>query len=111
VDQVRQSPGVTLIDVLSDASHNRTVVTFIGEPEAAKNAAFKLATKAIELIDMEQQHGAHPRIGAADVLPFVPLCDYTVEECIELARSLAQDISENWVFPSSWQKKPLPAPI
>ena len=99
VDQVRQSPGVTLIDVLSDASHNRTVVTFMGEPEAAKNAAFKLATKAIELIDMEQQHGAHPRIGAADVLPFVPLCDYTVEECIELARSLAQDISEKLGVP------------
>jgi len=98
-DEVRKVNGVKLLDVKPDASHNRVVVTFVGEPQAAKLAAFNACKKASELIDMEQQHGEHPRIGATDVIPFIPVSEVTMEECIVLADELAQEIAEKLEIP------------
>ena len=71
--EVRKHEGVKLLDVSSDVDHNRSVFTFIGEPAAVKKAALSFAMKAIELIDMTKHRGAHPRLGAIDVVPFVPI--------------------------------------
>lgn len=97
--EVKKVQGVTLLNVQSDASHNRTVVTFIGEPAAVKQAAFASCAKATELIDMEKHHGEHPRIGATDVIPFIPVSEVTIEECVELANELAQEIAEKLGVP------------
>lgn len=97
--EVKKVEGVTLLNVQSDASHNRTVVTFIGEPAAVKQAAFASCAKATELIDMEQQHGEHPRVGATDVIPFIPVSDVTIEECVELANELGKEIAEKLSVP------------
>ena len=99
VDEVRKVDGVKLLDVKPDASHNRVVVTFIGEPQAAKLAAFDACKKAAELIDMEQQQGEHPRIGATDVIPFIPVKEVTMEECVALADELAREIAEKLEIP------------
>jgi glutamate formiminotransferase len=98
-EAVKKVAGVTLLNVNSDASHNRTVVTFVGEPQAAKLAAFNACAKASELIDMEQHQGEHPRIGATDVIPFIPVSDVTMEECVQLANELGQDIAEKLNIP------------
>jgi glutamate formiminotransferase len=97
--EVEKVSGVTLLNVQSDASHNRTVVTFIGEPGAVKQAAFACCAKATELIDMEKHHGEHPRIGATDVIPFIPVSDVTLEECVELANELGKEIAEKLGVP------------
>lgn len=99
VDEVRKISDVELLDVKPDASHNRTVVTFVGEPQAVKAAAFALCAKAAELIDMEEHTGEHPRIGATDVIPFVPVKAVTMEECVELANDLAREIAEKLMIP------------
>lgn len=80
--------GVKLLDVSSDENHNRSVITFAGEPEAVKQAAFDLIKKSAELIDMSKHKGGHPRMGAVDVCPFVPVKDATMEDCVKLAREL-----------------------
>ena len=98
-DEVRNVPNVRLLDVKADASHNRVVVTFVGEPAAVKQAAFNACKKAAELIDMEKQHGEHPRIGATDVIPFIPVKNMTMEECVKLADELAQEIAEKLEIP------------
>ena len=97
--EVKNIPGVKLLDVKADASHNRVVVTFVGEPQAAKQAAFNACKKAAELIDMEKQRGEHPRIGATDVIPFIPVKNMTMEECVQLADELAQEIAEKLEIP------------
>ncbi len=97
--EVKNVPGVKLLDVKADASHNRVVVTFVGEPQAAKQAAFNACKKAAELIDMEKHHGEHPRIGATDVIPFIPVKNMTMEECVQLADELAQEIAEKLEIP------------
>ena len=73
VDEVRNTENVKLLDYSSDKDHNRTVVTFVATPEDAKKAAFQLIKRASELIDMRTQEGAHPRMGATDVVPFIPI--------------------------------------
>ncbi|MBR6457631.1 MAG: glutamate formimidoyltransferase, partial [Bacteroidales bacterium] len=83
-------PGVKVLNVDPGEATNRTVVTFVGEPEAVVEAAFQGAAKAAELIDMRKHHGAHPRSGATDVLPLIPVSGITLEECAALARSLAE---------------------
>ncbi len=98
-DEVRKVEGVKLLDVKPDASHNRVVVTFVGEPQAVKLAAFNACKKAAELIDMEQQQGEHPRIGATDVIPFIPVKEISMEECVALADELARDIAEKLAIP------------
>ncbi len=98
-NEVRNVANVKLLDVKADASHNRVVVTFVGEPQAVKEAAFNACKKAAELIDMEKQHGEHPRIGATDVIPFIPVKNMTMEECVQLADELAQDIAQKLQIP------------
>ena len=97
--EVRNVPNVKLLDVKADPSHNRVVVTFVGEPQAVKQAAFNACKKATELIDMEKQRGEHPRIGATDVIPFIPVKNMTMEECVQLADELAREIAEKLEIP------------
>ncbi|MBQ2149474.1 MAG: glutamate formimidoyltransferase, partial [Bacteroidales bacterium] len=80
--------GVKVLDVDPGVATNRTVVTFVGEPGPVCEAAFRGAAKAQELIDMRHHHGAHPRSGATDVLPLIPVAGITLEECASLAREL-----------------------
>ncbi len=96
---IRSVEGVKILDSSSDGSHNRTVVTFVGEPQGVKEAAFLAVEKAMELIDMENHQGEHPRIGAADVIPFVPISGVTMDECVQLARELGQEIGEKLDIP------------
>ena len=90
VAAIRTVEGVKVLDIDPGEATNRTVVTFVGEPGPVCEAAFRGAAKAQELIDMRQHHGAHPRSGATDVLPLVPVAGITLEECAVLARELAQ---------------------
>lgn len=99
VREVETVPGVKLLDVDPGESTNRTVVTFIGEPEAVLEAAFKAIARAAEVIDMRQHRGAHSRIGATDVCPFVPVSGVTMEECVELARRLGARVSRELGIP------------
>lgn len=86
------APGVKVLDVDPGEATNRTVVTFVGSPEAVLEAAFQGVKRAGELIDMRHHHGAHPRSGATDVLPLIPISGITLQECAELARKLAERI-------------------
>lgn len=97
--EVKKVAEVTLLNVQSDASHNRTVVTFVGEPQSVKKAAFNSCAKATELIDMEKHHGEHPRIGATDVIPFIPVSNVSMDECIELSNELGKQIAEKLGIP------------
>lgn len=90
VASITNVPDAALLDRSSDADHNRSVLTFAGTPQAVASAAFNAISKAAELIDMTHHHGAHPRMGAADVVPFVPLAGITMEECIAMARALGE---------------------
>lgn len=98
-DVIEECEGVKLLDVDPGEATNRTVVTFVGEPEAVAEAAFRAVRKAGELIDMRKHHGAHPRIGATDVLPIIPVSGITLEECAELARRLAKRIADEINIP------------
>lgn len=98
-DVIEAHEGVKLLDVDPGEATNRTVVTFVGEPDAVVEAAFRAVKKAGELIDMRHHHGAHPRIGATDVLPIVPVSGITLEECAELARKLAERIAAELRIP------------
>lgn len=98
-NEVKKVIGVKLLDVKPDASHNRTVVTFVGEPQAVKEAAFLACAKAAELINMDEQKGEHPRVGATDVIPFIPVSDVTMDECVALATDLAREIGEKLNIP------------
>jgi len=88
VREIENTPEVKLLDVDPGEATNRTVVTFIGSPEGVKQAAFKAIKKAAELIDMRQHRGAHPRLGATDVCPFVPVSEVSMEDCVQLANEL-----------------------
>ena len=93
-------PGCTLFDVQTDGSHNRCVFTMIGSPEAIEEVAFRLTRQAAETIDMTKHEGQHPRMGATDVIPFVPQKDVTLEECVEMSRRVARRIWEELQIPS-----------
>src|SRR5205823_10321286 len=93
------APGVTLLNVDPGAETNRTVITFVGEPDAVLEGAFLLVKKGIELIDMTTHRGAHPRIGAVDVVPFVPVANVTMDECVELARRLGEHVGRELSIP------------
>ena len=92
-DEVERVKGVKLLDVDPGEATNRTVVTFVGEPQVVVEAAFRCVKKAAQLIDMRQHHGAHPRMGATDVCPIIPVAGITLEECARLARQLAERIA------------------
>ena len=99
LNEVRSTPGVTLLDHSSDPNHNRTVITFLGSPEGVAEAAVKLAKKAVELIDLNKHVGEHPRMGAVDVCPFVPVKEITTEECVALSKTVAKRIWEEAGMP------------
>ena len=99
VDAMRTVPGVLVLDRESDADHNRSVITLAGEPEAVAEAALRGVGKAAELIDLTRQTGAHPRIGATDVVPFIPIEGYTMEDCVSLARRVGREIWERYRIP------------
>jgi glutamate formiminotransferase/formiminotetrahydrofolate cyclodeaminase len=99
VEAIKEVEGVTVLDVDPGEATNRTVVTFVGEPEPVCEAAFRGARKAQELIDMRKHHGAHPRSGATDVLPLIPVAGITLQECAHLARSLAKRMWEELGIP------------
>lgn len=92
-------PGVILLDRSSDSDHNRSVMTFVGSPDAVCEAAFYAIAKAAELINLEEHQGQHPRIGATDVVPFVPLRNITIDECVELARALGERVGQELNIP------------
>ncbi|MGB9640830.1 MAG: glutamate formimidoyltransferase [Anaerolineales bacterium] len=91
--------GVVLLDRHSDMDHNRTVLTFAGEPQAVGEAAFRSIAKAAELIDLNHHSGEHPRIGATDVVPFVPVRGVTMEECVQLARQVGERVGKELGIP------------
>ena len=97
---IESSGGVKLLDVDPGEATNRTVVTFVGSPEAVVEAAFAGVKRAAELIDMRRHKGAHPRMGATDVLPLIPICGITLAECAELARKLAERIAAELHVPT-----------
>ena len=97
--EIESTPGVKLLDVDPGESTNRTVVTFIGTPNGVKEAAFKAIKKAAEVIDMRAHKGAHSRIGATDVCPFVPVSGVTMEDCVQLAREVAERVARDLAIP------------
>ena len=99
VASIKTVEGVKVLDVDPGEATNRTVVTFVGEPEAVCEAAFRGAKTAAEVIDMRHHHGAHPRMGATDVLPLIPVAGITLEECAALARSLAERLYKELGIP------------
>jgi glutamate formiminotransferase/formiminotetrahydrofolate cyclodeaminase len=99
VDAVKSVSGVRVLNVDPGQDMNRTVVTYLGSPEAAAEAAFRAIAKAAEVIDMSKQHGLHPRIGATDVFPFVPIEGITLAQCAELARQVARRVGEELKIP------------
>ena len=102
--------GISLLDVDPGASTNRTVVTFVGPPEAVVEGAFRAIQKAAELIDMRKQKGAHPRMGATDVCPFIPVSDVSWEEAIDCAKSLGKRVAEELKIPVYLYEKAASAP-
>lgn len=99
VDQIRTTPGCTLLNYSSDPSHNRTVITYMGSPEGCEEASVKLAKKAVDLIDLTKHEGEHPRMGCVDVMPFVPIKEATMEECVELSQRVGKRIAEEADLP------------
>ena len=97
--EIEKVEGVKLLDVDPGATTNRTVITFVGEPEQACEAAFRVVKKAAELIDMRQHHGAHPRQGATDVCPLIPVSNITMEETVQYAHKLAERIGNELQIP------------
>lgn len=98
-DEIKSVEGVSLLNVDPGVATNRTVVTFIGEPENVCEAAFRAIKKAQELIDMRYHHGEHPRMGATDVCPLVPVANISMEETVKYARALAQRVGEELSIP------------
>jgi glutamate formiminotransferase len=99
VDAVRSVPGVALLDQELDADHNRSVLTFAGGPEPVSEAALRAVGKAVELIDLNRHSGVHPRIGAADVVPFIPVEGVTIEECVRIAERVGAQIWSRYQVP------------
>lgn len=94
-----KSAGVTILDVETDADHNRCVLSFVGEPDACVEACFRVAKKSSELIDLTVHKGAHPRMGAVDVIPFIPVKDISIADCVQLAQRLGARIGTELSIP------------
>lgn len=99
IRQAMRRPGVTILDQHSDADHNRTVLTLVGEPEAIEQAAFAGIAQAAASIDLDHQRGEHPRLGATDVVPFVPVAGVTMDECVSMARRLGERVGRELNIP------------
>src|SRR5437870_905941 len=98
-DAIAAVEGIAVLDVSSDASHNRTVITFVAPIERAVEAAFAGIRTARDVIDLTKHSGEHPRMGAADVVPFIPLEGTTMEDCIVLARTLGEKVGKELEIP------------
>ena len=98
-DAIRQIPGATLLDVSSDTSHNRSVLTLVGDAPALKAAILALYDAALAAIDLRAHSGEHPRIGAVDVVPFVPIEGATMADCVQLAKDVAATVAERHAVP------------
>ena len=96
-EEIKKHPKVKLLDVSSDKDHNRSVFTFLGEPSDVGEAALSLALKATELIDMQIHHGGHPRIGAVDVVPFVPIQGIEMREAVEVAWDFGRELGKKGI--------------
>jgi glutamate formiminotransferase len=99
VEAVRQVPGATVLDVSSDASHNRSVLTLASDASALEAAVLALFAATLPRIDLRQHKGEHPRLGAVDVVPFVPIEDATMADCVELAKRTAAAVAEQFAVP------------
>lgn len=110
VECFRAKENVKLLDYSSDSDHNRTVVTVVGEPEELKNAVIEAIGKAVELIDMTKHSGQHPRMGAVDVVPFIPIKDVTVEDAVALSKEVAETVAEKYNLPVFLYEKSASAP-
>ena len=99
VDAIAAVDGVKMLDFSSDADHNRSVVTFVAPPETVGDAAFAGIAKAAELIDMTKHTGGHPRMGATDVCPFIPIKGVTMDDCVAIAKKLGQRVGEELGIP------------
>lgn len=110
VNCFRAKEGVKLLDYSPDKDHNRCVVTVVGEPEALKKAVVEFVGKALELIDMTKHEGQHPRMGAVDVVPFIPIRNITIEEADLLAKEVAKEASEKYGQPFFLYEKSATAP-
>ena len=104
-DVIRATPGIRLLDVTSDADHNRSVFTFAGEPGPVESAALALVAAAIAAVDMRGHTGAHPRLGAVDVVPVVPLAGVTMEECVAMARRVGEAVAARHRIPVFYYAK------
>ncbi|MDD7414768.1 MAG: glutamate formimidoyltransferase [Eubacteriales bacterium] len=99
VGVIKEVPGVVLLDYSSDASHNRSVITMVGDPDSIGEAAFRLAKAARDNIDLNHHTGEHPRMGAIDVIPFVPIKEMSVAECVELSKKVGERIYNELSIP------------
>ena len=97
VDELRRSDGIKILNYSSDADHNRSVLTYLGEPEAVLAATKKMALKALELIDMRRHRGSHPRQGAVDVAPFIPITGVEMDEALDVARQFGKFLGKQGV--------------
>jgi len=98
-DAVRTVAGVQVLDVNMDPDHNRSVITMVGPPAAVEEAAFRVTERAAQLIDLNLHHGEHPRIGATDVIPFIPVREVSMEDCVALARRVGERIGRELTIP------------
>lgn len=96
---IQSTKNIKLLNVEPDSDYNRTVITFVGEPSCVKEAVFNAISKASDLIDMSKQTGEHPRIGATDVCPLVPVTNVSMDECVQLANELGRDVGEKLGIP------------
>lgn len=94
IDEIRSVKGALIIDHSSDSDHNRSVLTYLGEPEAILNASKAMAEKALELIDMSTQQGSHPRMGAVDVVPFIPVKGVSTEEAVKISKQFGKYLGD-----------------
>jgi glutamate formiminotransferase len=99
-EAIRSVPNVFLLDVQSDPDHHRSVFTFVGEPEAVAEAVFRLFEAALPRIDLRRHRGEHPRMGAVDVVPFVPVRGVTIADCVELAKKVGEEIWRRFRVPA-----------
>lgn len=97
VKPIKTHKGVKLLDLSSDKDHNRSVISFIGEPDAVQEAALAMALKAIDLIDMRDHRGGHPRIGAVDVVPFIPILGVEMGEAVRVARNFGKELGKRGI--------------
>ncbi len=106
----RAKTGVKLLDYSNDEDHNRLVVTVVGEPVALKQAVLEAIGVAVELIDLNKHSGQHPRMGAVDVVPFIPICGCTMEEAIALSKEVGEDVGTRYAVPVFLYEKSASAP-